>query len=331
MNEYLQSVGGRFVSPYEVAARYGCNGEEGYWDFGYRQPFTLTQAERDRLVTPLRAITPYEHKIHVNDSVDDIDLTKLWAHPMVLAGLGSPFIGFGQQTGSCVGAGGGNVEASTCFLEVILLNEPERIFLPFWPLTYGRSRYYLGDTSQGEGSLESTWAKAAIQDGVLPSAANLPQFTAGDGSLQCGSRVEMQWSDGDSRPLIDHLGTSRQHLITKAEICRAPDDVWNAIGALKCIGHGSMYGYNVTGKMDDNGEAMGKRGPRWSHKETILGRRIYKGKRWFKNVNQWFYQGAKIVWIPEEDVQWICNDGEVYAYSGLQGIPEEKLDWGRLW
>jgi hypothetical protein len=329
--QYLRSVGGR---PITSAGSLASNpGETIEWNFGllqYGHPGSLRMdANRGEVAEMIRKRIPeFQHTIHVNDAVDLIDLTKLWAHQLVTQKLGREFLGFGQYTGSCVGAGGGNVQATLCFADVILRGENEQIYIPFWPLMYGRSRFYLGDRNRGEGSAESAWAQG-IKDGVLPSSeSGLPVFYDADGSLQIGGNNEMMWSDGDSKPLIDYLDRSRKFPIEKAMICRNAEDVWNAIGQLNPVGHGSMYGYNVVGK-DEFGEYLGKRGPRWSHKETIQGRRIRNGKREFLNVNQWFYQGAKKVWIPEEDVNWICNDedGECIAYQGLKGIPEDKLRW----
>ena len=300
------------------------------WNFGVLRPshpggYELTEDYERTAAKLLKAIKTFKHTITVNDDVDHIDLTKTWGHPRVVEALGKPFVGFGQQTGSCVGAGGGNAQATMAFLEVILKGEAEKPYIPWWPLMYGRSRFYMGDRSRGEGSLESAWAEG-IKDGVLPAATSgLPQFTEEGGLLHCGSSVELAWSDGDSPPLTNYLDPGRRFPIQKAFRIRNADEAWDPIGELKVIGHGAMDGYNVTGKTPD-GEFMGKRGPRWSHKETILGRRTISGKRYFKNVNQWPYQGAVHVWIPEEDVDWIAQD-EMFAYEGLTGIPDDQLRW----
>lgn len=329
--QHLRSVGGR---PVTRTGHYATNPDEAAeWNFGllrqgHPNGLCPTKSELDAAQQIARSISDFKHTIHVNDDVDNIDFTKLWSHSRVIETLGRKFLGFGQYTGSCVGAGGGNVQMTLIIADVILRGESEKIYIPFWPLMYGRSRFYMGDRNRGEGSMESAWFKA-IADGVLEaSEQGLPLFYDADGSLQIGGSNEMMWSDGDSKPLTDYLEMGRKHPIEKGMICRNADDVWNAIGQFNPVGHGSMYGYNVIGK-DEFGEYLGKRGPRWSHKETIQGRRVRNGKREFKNVNQWFYQGAKEVWISEEDVNWICNDedGECIAYQGLQGIPEDKLRW----
>ena len=329
--QHLQSVGGRAV---KSNGQFAADPSEAVeWNFGLLRaghPGNLELTDENRKIANqlISQYQRFQHTIHVNDATDNIDLTKIWSHPMVKEALGFEFIGFGQYYGSCVGCGGGNNQATLGFTDVILRGEAEKIYLPFWPLMYGRSRFYAGNRSRGEGSLESAWAKG-IADGVLESSeSGLPKFYTADGSIQIGKSSEMVWSDGDSSPCTEYLERSRKHPIEKATVCRNAEDVWNAIGQLSPVGQGSMYGYNVVGK-DENGEAIGKRGPRWSHKQTIQGRRIRNGKREFLNVNQWFYQGAKKVWIPEEDVNWICNDedGECFTYQGLVGIPEDKLRW----
>lgn len=328
---YLKSVGGRAITK---RGQFAANPDEAVvWNFGLLNPehpsgLKLTSAHQDILREMQAARSAFQHTIHVNDDVVRIDFTEMWRSDAVKQALGNEFLGFGQYTGSCVGAGGGNVQFSLGLLDVLIRNEPEKIYLPFWPLMYGRSRFYFGDRNRGEGSLESAWNKA-IKDGVLPaSVQGLPVFTIGDGSQQIGASHEMAWSDGDSEPCTRYLEQSKAFPIDKSSTCRNAEDVWNAIGALRPVGHGSMYGYSVTGTADD-GIAIGKRGPQWSHKETIQGRRFIGSKRYFLNVNQWFYQGAKKIWIPEEDVEWICrnNPEEVIAYEGLKGIPEDKLRW----
>ncbi|NJL70216.1 MAG: hypothetical protein HC888_00785 [Candidatus Competibacteraceae bacterium] len=79
-------------------------------------------------------------------------LTDLWTHKKAIEALGFPFGGFWQKTGSCVGAGSGNVQFTLSVIEVLVKSDPERIFLPFWPYAYGIGRNIAGMNRPGEGS-----------------------------------------------------------------------------------------------------------------------------------------------------------------------------------
>lgn len=91
-----------------------------------------------------------------DDDPKKVCIWELWKHPMVKAALGFEYPGTHQLTGSCVGAGGGNAIFSVICVDAIKNKDPERIIIPFWLLPYGRSRYYLGDRNQGEGSTGGT-------------------------------------------------------------------------------------------------------------------------------------------------------------------------------
>ena len=67
-----------------------------------------------------------------------------------------------QTTGSCVGAGGGNMLRTLMAVE-ILAGELEEWKEIWWPFTYGRSRFRAGMTTPGEGSFGSAWMEAAVK------------------------------------------------------------------------------------------------------------------------------------------------------------------------
>lgn len=332
---FFKTVGGRHVRELDTKAAYGVDVPE-YWDFGWMPEHVRNDQDWKLWETAQNLIeqTP-RFNPKFNSANDSYDLTELWSHPTVQGALGFIFPGIWQLTGSCVGAGGGNVVFSIAAQEVIRLGDKEQIIVPFWPIPYGRSRYHGGMRGRGEGSNESTWAKAIIEDGVVASSeAGLPLFKRLDGGIQFTEAIEYEWSAGDRAPCTNWLPKSRKHLIHKAIRCRTADDVRDAVVSGCPVGQGSMYGFNT--RLDD-GDPVGARGPQWSHKMSIQGFRVHpKRGEEFKMVNQWgkYHQGYVWAWIPKKDVQWICDTspGEVIAYSQFDGVPSNDwLDWSNLW
>lgn len=303
---------------------------DDFWDFGYLCEQMRTRSQAEALEESRRPMERFRLIGTTDPTVKKVDLSEIWNHASVVAALGWAYPGTWQLTGSCVGAGGGNVEFTLAAWEVLRLNDPEQIILPWWPYTYGRSRFHMGSGGQGEGSLESTWAKAAIGDGVINANApgtNFPKPVMGRAGYKYTSGVEMQWSAGGRTPCTDYLTEGRKHLIKKAAICRDHNDVRTAIQNGYPVGHGSMYGY--TDWVDADGLSLGKRGPQWSHKESIHGWMEHpKYGQLFKNYNQWdagsTSAGFNYVWIPAVDVDWICRD-ECYAYSQFDGFPAQTF------
>lgn len=167
----------------------------------------------------------------------------------------------------CVGAGGGNVAASLAFVEVIRLGDPEKVILPFYPFTYGRSRSRSGMGGRGEGSTGTGWAEAAKQDGILDNLSHpeLPKPKNSD-ALVWGSSVEMDWSAGERSPCKDWLDKGRVHLIKTVSRCRNAGDVRAALLNYYPVTEASMYGFNA--KVED-GVLLGRRGPRWAHQMSF--------------------------------------------------------------
>jgi hypothetical protein len=266
-------------------------------------------------------------------------LFDLWKHPSVVSAIGFEWSGIHQFTGSCVGAGGGNTVFSTMAWEVLRLNDPEQIVVPFWLLPYGRSRYYMGDRGPGEGSLGSCFARAIREDGILPAkSAGLPTFNNNDG-VCWGGNVEMSWSDGDAQQTMDRLSESRKHPVKTTAELKSADQVRDALVNGYAVSEASMYGFNP--RVEGSGaEAVliGRRGPQWSHQMSFhgwwehprFGELFWLQNQWGLNAHGSDPSGGPAggVWVPKQDVDWICrSDGEVYAFSQFQGFPAQTFKW----
>jgi hypothetical protein len=139
------------------------------------------------------------------------------------------FIAKGIVVHNCVGAGGGNCTQTLSLVDALIRNEPEEILFVYWLLSYGRSRFYMGDKNPGEGSLGSTFAKAAKEDGFLDARlAGLPEFRNGSG-LEYGAPIEIAWSDGDAQQTLDLLPESRKYPVGTTAEMHSADDVRDAL------------------------------------------------------------------------------------------------------
>ena len=259
---------------------------------------------------------------------EQVDLTKIWSHQSVINALGFAFPGVHQYTGSCVGAGGGNMLMTLIIIEILMKGDLEEIKVPFWLLPYGRSRFYAGMKSPGEGSLGSTFAKSAKEDGVIEATlSNLPRFENKDG-LSWYENAERSWSDGDAKQTMDLLSESRKHPCQTVAQIRNTDELEAGIRNLYPATNASSLIPNM--RVESDGEAYGRVARSGGHQTTFLGvwRHPVKGKRFFKYVNQWGLNWGKngMGWIPDEDTQAIINDGEeTYLFSSLQGFPAQTL------
>lgn len=298
--------------------------------FGWIHPAERTERQWQNHYGALGEMPRFRIAGATDEEPEKVDLTELWSHPSVMSALGFAFPGIHQYTGSCVGAGGGNAIFTLLAVEVIRLRDPAQIVVPFWLLPYGRSRYYMGDRGRGEGSLGSTFAKAAKEDGVVDAAApTLPRFKLDDG-LSWFKDAEYSWSDGDAPQTMSLLPESRKHVVRQTAPCQTADDVEQAIRNYYPVTNASSL--IPSPRVEDDGEAYGRVSRGGGHQTTFLGvwRHPKKGGRWFKYQNQWGLGWGKAgaCWIPEADVEAIIRNGEeTYAFSQFTDFPAQTLDW----
>lgn len=325
--ELYASVGGKLVA-------HGPSGRE-WWDFGWVPPEQRSDEQHEADAAALSRMPRFEvfGKGPFEDA-DKVDLTQLWRHPAVVAALGFPYPGTHQLTGSCVGAGSGNVVASVNFVEVLKFGDPEKVILPFYPYHYGRGRLKSGMGGRGEGSSGSGQAEAIRTDGVLDNLSHpdLPKPTNSD-ALVWGGSVEMAWSAGGQSPCKDWLDKGRVHPIKTVAPLRSAGDVRQALVNLFPVTCASMYGHTPR---IESGVLLGRRGPQWSHQMSIhawwkhpaLGPIYWLHNQWGLDAHGRCPTGMPGggVWILESDVEWICRTGEVFAFSGMDGYPAPDFD-----
>lgn len=313
------------------------NGE--VWSFGWIPPEARTEqqhAAAHDAVASMPRLT-IDGKSAMADE-KKVCLFELWKHPDVIAANSGEFTGVHQITGSCVGAGGGNCWFTLACVEAVRVGDPELPKVPFWLLPYGRSRYYLGDRSPGEGSTGSTFARAAREDGVVPAdAPGLPSFTRDDGWVW-GRQAEMKWSDGDNPDTMALLPESRKFLVKTTAQCRDHGDVREVIKSGFPCTAASMYAHDGGKVQGTPACLLARRQGSWSHQMSILawwehpqhGEIFWLMNQWGLNAHGKCPTGAPLggVWIKASDVDYICRD-EVFAFSQFQGFPapDKPIPW----
>lgn len=326
-----QSVGGRLVTP--ARRLYGSGAPEPYWNFGWVPPEERTEEQHDAHDRATSAMPAFAVRGRSQGDVKRADLTELWKHADVVSALGHPYTGTHQLTGSCVGAGGGNVAASVSYVDAVRLGDLEKCILPFYPYTYGRSRFRCGMNGRGEGSLGSGWAEAAKKDGVLDNLSH-PELhrPANSDGLVWGASVEMEWSAGDRAPCTAWLDRGVKHPIRTVSRARNASDVRQGLINLFPATCASMYGFTAR---VHKGVLLGTKGPRWAHQMSLqafwdhpeLGPLYWLHNQWGLEFHGRCPTGMPGggAWITEVDVDWICRD-EVFIFSQYDGYPVPDFD-----
>lgn len=267
-------------------------------------------------------------------------LTDTWKSDKVVAAFGRPFTGWHQDTGSCVGVGGGN-GAQTCnFVDAIIEKEPEKIVLIAWPYNYGRSRQLGGMRGRGQGSFGSTFAKSLGDDGAIDwsAASELPKYTV-PAMYKIGSAAEMEWSDG-TRASQQLRTDAKPHTVTFAPLtsgAQVRDSIVNGYAVTRAF---NTFVNPNTAKVR-NGALIGSYNGRGGHQESWLGywnhpqegELIWEQNQWGQNAYGTDPGGGPLggCWIRIEEVDRQCRSqyAEIYSLSNYEGYPArpEVFDW----
>lgn len=333
LNAFYRSVGGKPIFL----------GGETVWNFGRIPPEALTVEEKQADTKFKKKIKKFklEGEREGDDESQPAGPLLLWHHDMVKKAVGFEFNGVWQAVGSCVGAGGGNVLFSLMAAEVIRLKQAEKIVVPFWPLTWGKSRERAGMNNRGDGSLGSAFAEAARLDGVVDAKANgLPIFKEREpGWLWWGDDAELDWSQGRKMPK-DWLAEAKKQIVKTTASCSGHEDVKEAIRNYYPVTCASMWGMSSprSARVQD-GMLTAKRSGSWSHQMSIQLHVNKNGKDWYFMMNQWgpgtYGQVDPLtghfggIWIDEGEMDWICRD-EVFAFSQFEGFKADFLDPGDI-
>jgi hypothetical protein len=312
---------------------------DGY-PLGFITPAHRTKAEHrahELADAALRPLAHYGLPLPQLQAGQKVCLYSFWKDDRVVKDVGFVFDRIHQLTGSCVWAGGTNALFSTIAAQRCAGSAPPtKAFLPFTLQNYAMSRHYMGDDSQGEGSMGSTFAKSLTSDGVTEWAkgGNLPSYTDQDG-ISVTSRDEMKWSSYRNGDLQAVLKLSGAHLLGSAAVCNDVKDIraanLNGYGvAFACnnyIGNGRVVGTGdnayVTGYWDGRGGHQQSIHAVWDHPND--GPLYWAQNNWPGSTYPKDPAGGPVcgVWVPEAKVESALKnlDSEVYAYSHLPWFP----------
>ena len=306
------------------------------WDFGWIPPDVryafMHEADAEAL-----AEMPRFQIAGTSAPGDKVCIWDCWKHPTVLAANGGKvYPGTRQVTGSCVGVGGGNTVYALSAVEVARLNDPEMALIPFWPIPYGRSRFYAGMRGRGEGSMGSTFAKAVRVDGVVEARLpGLPPWDEQD-ALCWGREAELEWSAGD-RISAEWLAKSRKHLVQQTAAISNADDLREAIrNYYPCSFAGDWGGMMECRTAGTPPVLLNERRGTWNHQQSVhgwwdhpeLGELFYVLNQWGMRTHGTCPSGAPPggYWIKKKDAEYQCRNGEVFAFSQFQGFPAQDIE-----
>lgn len=265
-----------------------------------------------------------------------VDKLVLWDYSKKVNN-GRHFETFYQQTGSCVGNGGGQATWYLSAMENIRLGENIDCKLPFYLLPYGRSRYLSGFRGSGDGSTGAAFAKAITTEGILPfDDAGLPQPQRGNG-ITWGKSVEYSWSDG-SKISQTYLNKSKQFLVKSAARLNTSQDVWDSI----TNGYPCTIASNWGGQMRPTAQGnpavlLNRRVTRWDHQMCVIGAWEHPTLgRIFCILNSWGPDAHGVpvddsppgsFWVLDADMNYIVAQGDSFAFSQFDGFPAQNPNY----
>lgn len=319
-----------------MTAQSGGIGGGAVWDFGWIPPTQRTQTQL-AMDDAIKANAP---TFGIKGSWKDQERVALWKAGVKLLGRHLPYNW--QLTGSCVGAGGGNMLKTLMAVEIVVALQAEEYKEVWWPYPYGKSRERAGMRSPGEGSLGSTWAQAITQDGSfsIEEVSGLPAFREVQGWLQLDERTELKWSDGDAAS-SDAVNAGKKHLVKTFSQCRNHADVLAAITNGYPCTQASSFGFRpmVPSPQGSPPVRLVTWNGSWNHQTYIdevwnhptLGLIFRWGNNWGPDAHgpALADEPPSSVYISAKTMDEICRQDEVFAFSAYEGFParEVKLDW----
>lgn len=265
----------------------------------------------------------------------DVKLFEAWRHPKVIEDIGFEFRRYQQVTGSCVGAGLGQVLVTLSAVQRLFAQAPTKAAIFFWLFNYGRSRFLYGWKTPGEGSFGSTAAQSVRDEGVIPihdGIKGLPAFKNGDDEgIIYSEQIEMVYSDGDTREQLELLKLAKEYPVKQVAEITNVDDLAAAVANGYPCTFGCDYYCNSASVRD--GYAIGRATNRGGHQWAVLGvKDDPKLGRLFHNQNNWY---ATIYpkdpaggppcscWFTEEEQARLLRVGECFAFSNFTYFPAQ--------
>ncbi len=253
--------------------------------------------------------------------------------------LGKDLPCYYQSIGSCVGQGKAKTESYT-LLNTVLADMTQKYEELYEPYGYAQSRVCAGITGGSDGSTGSGAAEAATKFGALfliyaPELAKTITYGDDGKTLNQPGSVEKSW--GQHGAPAQYIPLGQKQLIKSTANLKNTDQVRDAIVNKYGVACASNWGGAMKPQVK-NGVLLNRRQTTWNHQMSVsaywdhpdLGE-IF----WIQNSWGWFVHGicpsgapGGGFWISKSDMQFICDQGEVFAYSPfLEGFPADWVPW----
>ncbi len=266
-----------------------------------------------------------------------VEKVCLWDAARAVLGKDMPC--YYQSIGSCVGQGKAKTESYT-LINTVLADPTQKYEEIYEPYGYAQSRVCAGITGNSDGSTGSGAAEAATKFGALFITYDetlRASLTYGDDgkTLNQPGNIEKQWGNRGAPAKYIELG--KKQLIKSTANLRNTDQVRDALVNKYGVACASNWGGNMKPQVK-NGVLLNRRATTWNHQMSFsaywdhpdLGE-IF----WCQNSWGWFVHGicpsgapGGGFWLLKSDVQYICDQGEVFGYSPfIDGFHADWVPW----
>lgn len=252
--------------------------------------------------------------------------------------LGKDLPCFYQNVGSCVGQGKAKTEAYTA-INVVLFDSSQKFVMPYEPYGYAQSRVCAGISGRDDGSTGSGAAEAAVKYGVLAIDfdPSVEKFSYDDNGLTLNWPGSIDSSWGNRGAPEKYITEGKKHLIKSTANLRTTDDVRDALVNKYGVTCASNWGGQMKPQVK-NGRLLNRRVTTWNHQMSVSAYEDHSDLGeifWIQNSWGWFCHGicpsgapGGGFWVLKSDMQFICDQGEVFAYSPfVDGFLADVIPW----
>ncbi len=253
--------------------------------------------------------------------------------------LGKDMPTYYQSIGSCVGQGKAKTESYT-LINTVLADPTQKYEEIYEPYGYAQSRVCAGITGGSDGSTGSGAAEAATKFGALfitydPSLAASITYSDDGKTLNQPGSIEKSW--GNRGAPAKYIEFGKKQLIKSTANLKNTDQVRDALVNKYGVACASNWGGAMKPPVK-NGVLLNRRQTTWNHQMSFsaywdhpdLGEIFWIQNSWGWTVHGICPTGAPGggFWVLKADVQFICDQGEVFAYSPfIEGFPADWVPW----
>lgn len=299
---------------------------------GWMHPSVRNQIVKDKHNRIMASMPDFE----IKGQFKAVQKVALWdGARSVLGGKDLPC--FYQNIGSCTGQGKAKTEAYT-MINQVLLDPTQKFVMPYEPYGYAMGRVCAGISGNDDGGTGSGCAEAATKYGVLPIDFDVAaeKYTWDDDgkTLNWPGNIDSSW--GYRGAPAKYIEQGKLHPVKTTALLTNTDNVRDAIVNKYGVTCASNWGGQMKPSVT-NGVLLNRRVTTWNHQLSVsaywdhdtLGELF-----WIQNSWGWFCHGicpsgapGGGFWVLKNDMQYICDQQEVFAYSAFVGFPADQIPW----